>query len=409
MWTVLANRTFRRLFVAQVIALVGTGLLTVALGLLAYDLAGGSAGAVLGTALAIKMIAYVTVAPVVTAVTARLSRTTVMVSADGIRAAIALLLPFVGQTWHIYVLVFVLQAASATFTPTFQSVIPTVLADDEDYTRGLSLSRLAYDTESLVSPLVAGALLLVISYDHLFVGTALGFVASAILVLSSGLPRRSTTTPLRSRMTGGITTMTRRPALRGVLALDLVVAAATALVLVDTVVYTRGILGAAEVGVAIALAAFGVGSMTVALAMPRLLRHRTDRRVMLTGGAVVPVTLASIAPLSAVTPGPVVGWIWLSASWIVLGAATSAMLTPSARVLRDESTDADRASIFTARFSLSHAWFLLTYPIAGWVGAAVGQVIAALILAALATLAASAAVRLWPVRAIDRHEVGVGG
>jgi len=39
---------FRRLFTAQVVALAGTGLLTVALGLLAYDLAGSAAAAVLG-------------------------------------------------------------------------------------------------------------------------------------------------------------------------------------------------------------------------------------------------------------------------------------------------------------------------------------------------------------------------
>jgi hypothetical protein len=43
--------------------LIGKGLATVALGLLAYQLAGGDAGAVLCTALAIKMIAYVGVAP----------------------------------------------------------------------------------------------------------------------------------------------------------------------------------------------------------------------------------------------------------------------------------------------------------------------------------------------------------
>jgi hypothetical protein len=35
----LINKTYRHLFAAQVIALIGTGLLTVALGLLAYDLA----------------------------------------------------------------------------------------------------------------------------------------------------------------------------------------------------------------------------------------------------------------------------------------------------------------------------------------------------------------------------------
>ena len=52
--TVLANRTYRHLLSAQIVALVGTGLATVALGLLAYDIAGGHAGEVLGTALAIK-------------------------------------------------------------------------------------------------------------------------------------------------------------------------------------------------------------------------------------------------------------------------------------------------------------------------------------------------------------------
>ena len=50
-----AIRDFRHLFSAQIIALFGTGLATVALGLLAYELAGADAGAVLGTALAIKM------------------------------------------------------------------------------------------------------------------------------------------------------------------------------------------------------------------------------------------------------------------------------------------------------------------------------------------------------------------
>ena len=68
MLDVLASRTYRHLFFAQVIALLGTGLATVALGLLAYDLAGANAGAVLGTALAIKMLAYIGVAPVASAI-----------------------------------------------------------------------------------------------------------------------------------------------------------------------------------------------------------------------------------------------------------------------------------------------------------------------------------------------------
>ncbi len=63
----LRHPVIRHLFAAQIGALLGTGLATVALALLAYDLAGPEADAVLGTALAIKMIAYVTLAQIASA------------------------------------------------------------------------------------------------------------------------------------------------------------------------------------------------------------------------------------------------------------------------------------------------------------------------------------------------------
>ena len=61
----LSHAPFRRLFGARTLALVGSGLTTIALSLLAYDLVDERAGVVLGGALALKMIAYVTIAPVV--------------------------------------------------------------------------------------------------------------------------------------------------------------------------------------------------------------------------------------------------------------------------------------------------------------------------------------------------------
>lgn len=147
MLSVLAHRTYRHLFLAQVIALVGTGLATVALGLLAYEIAGADAGAVLGTALAIKMVAYIGVAPVVGAYADRLPRKGLLVAMDLLRAGAALTLPFVDAVWQVYLLIFLLQSASAAFTPTFQATIPDILPDEEEYTRALSLSRLAYDLE----------------------------------------------------------------------------------------------------------------------------------------------------------------------------------------------------------------------------------------------------------------------
>ncbi len=120
---ILSNRIYRHLFLAQMIALTGASLATVALGLLAYDLAGENAGAVLGSALAIKMIAYVGVAPIAAAFAQRLPRRAMLVALDLVRAAVALCLPFVTEIWQVYLLIFVLQSASAGFTPTFQATI----------------------------------------------------------------------------------------------------------------------------------------------------------------------------------------------------------------------------------------------------------------------------------------------
>ena len=388
----LANRAFRRLFTAQVVALVGTGLLTVALGLLAYDIAGSSAGAVLGTALAIKMIAYVFVAPVVSALVNALPRKLVLVTADAIRALTALVLPFVDQVWQIYVLIFVLQAASATFTPTFQAVIPSVVPDTRQYTRALTLSRLAYDLESLVSPLIAAALLTVISFHTIFVGTALSFVVSAVMVLGTRLPKHVAAE--RKKPTDGIAVFVKNHELQGLLALNTVVAAATALVTVNSVVYVRDLFGSGSSSLAVALGFYGAGSMVAALLIPRALEFTDDHRLMLTGAAVAvagTTAATAVSTLSGGTPA----WIALATTWSILGIGTSLISTPSARILRRRSDETTRTSIFTAQFSLSHAAFLVTYPVAGWVGAQFGQFTAAATLTGLATLAALSAARLW--------------
>ena len=86
---VLRNPAYAKLFSAQVIALVGTGLLTVALGLLSFDIAGGDAGLVLGVAMTVKMVAYVAVGPVIAALTARVPRKPLLIAADLIRATVA--------------------------------------------------------------------------------------------------------------------------------------------------------------------------------------------------------------------------------------------------------------------------------------------------------------------------------
>ncbi|MGW2509144.1 MFS transporter [Streptomyces scopuliridis] len=398
MLAVLRNRTYRHLFAAQVVALVGTGLATVALSLLAYDLAGADASAVLGTALAIKMVAYVGIAPVIGAFADRIPRRALLVSMDLIRAGVAFSLPFVTQVWQVYVLIFLLQCASAAFTPAFQATIPRLLPEERDYTRALSLSRLAYDLESLFSPALAAALLTVISYNWLFAGTALGFLASAALVVSVLLPRPAPverTASGRAKASIGARLFFATPRLRALLCLDLAVAAGGAMVTVNTVVLVRDSLHRTAGDVSLALGAFGGGSMAAALLLPRLLDRAGDRTVMLPAAFVLPGVLAGVSLGTAVAPGR---WAWpaLLAAWTLLGAASSVVLTPSGRLLRRSATAADLPAAFAARFSLSHGCWLFTYPLAGSLAVWAGLPTAAGALAGVSLAAGVTAVTLWP-------------
>lgn len=399
MLNVLSNRTYRHLFLAQVIALIGTGLATVALSLLAYELAGAEAGAILGTALAIKMVAYIGVAPIVGAYASHLPRRAFLISMDVVRAGVALFLPFVDQIWQIYLLIFLLQSASAAFTPTFQATIPDVLPEERDYTRALSLSRLAYDMESLTSPMLAAALLAAISFHWLFAGTAIGFIASALLVATTVLPRSKRAEPrqggIYARTTRGARIYLKTPRLRGLLAVTLAAAAASAMVIVNTVVIVREVLGLAQRDVAIALAAYGAGSMLAALSLPHLLDRVGDRSVMLAAAAILSLTLGMMAAV-AKTVSAEHFWTLVLAGWFILGVAYSMSVTPAGRLLRRSANPEDRPALFAAQFALSHACWLIAYPLAGWLGAGQGQAAAFAGTAALAAVGALGAATLWP-------------
>lgn len=398
MLAVLSNLTYRRLFTAQVVALTGTGLATVALGLLAYDVAGADAAAVLGTALAIKMVAYVGIGPLAGALAVILPRKALLVSLDVVRAGIALCLPWVGQVWQVYLLIFLLQASSAMFTPTFQATIPDVLTDERDYTRALSLSRLAYDLESLLSPLFAAVALTVITYDVLFVGTAVGFAASALLVVSALLPAARAVPANRGlrATTQGLRIYLATPCLRGLFAVHFAVAAAGSMVLVNTVVYVRDLLGRDETAVAIALAANGIGSLVAAFTLPRLLDRCRDRTVMLRAGVVLATAL-----LLGVLATALLGaerWPVLLVLWAVIGVGSSLILTPGGRLLRRSAEPADLPALFAADFSLSHACWLICYPLAGWLATQTGMATTLAVLGTLTIAATAVAARLWPAR-----------
>ena len=390
-----AIRDFRYLFSAQIIALFGTGLATVALGLLAYELAGPRAGAVLATALTIKMVLYVVIAPLAAAYVDRLPRRAFLIILDVVRATVVLALPFVTEVWQIYVLIGLLQSASAAFTPTFQAVIPDIVTDKAAYTRALSASQVAYTMESLLSPVLAAVALSFMTFNWLFLGTSVGFIFSAILVLSTRIPNAQPSAHAKAwdRAAAGIKTFTRTPRLRGIMALNLVVAAAGSIVIVNTVNYVRDELGGSQSEVAWMFAASGAGTLLSALALPRVLDRVPERTVMLTGAAVlVAGTLAALTLHAA----ELLTWAAMAITWAVIGSGMAMIVTPTGRVLRASVEPNRIPEVFAAQFSLSHVAWLITYPIAGLLGTNSGLTLSWSVLAMLALAGAVGAFFLWP-------------
>lgn len=138
------------------------------------------------------MLAYVGLAPVINALVARLPKKRMLIGADLIRAAMALCLPL--HYRRLADLCGDLPAAVRV-----RDVHPCLPVVDPNRPQGrkrtipaLSLSRLAYDMEALVSPAIAALLLTVVSYNNLFIGTVAGFLFSAFMVAITALPKAST-------------------------------------------------------------------------------------------------------------------------------------------------------------------------------------------------------------------------
>jgi len=387
----LRNNAFRRLFSAQVIALVGTGMTTVALTLLAYDMVKENAGIVLGTALAFKMVAYVVFAPIIGGLAHRFPRKPLLISLDVVRAGIVLLMPFVTEVWQIYLLIFLLNLFSAGFKPVFAATIPDILPDERQYTKALSYSRLAYDLENLLSPMLAGIALLVTTYTGLFAANSIAFLISAALILFTVLPvsqPQDRVGGIWQEISFGVIAYMRTPRLRALLTLYIAVACASAMVIVNTVVYVKELMQGSDTQVAAAFAAAGFGSMLAALSVPRLLDSVADRPVMLTGAACMGIGVLGIASNPGLTT--------MLPVWMLIGLGWSLVQTPSGRIVNRSAGANDRSAYFSAQFALSHAAWLIAYPIAGQLGSRIGLANTAIVMGCVILFFALLAGLLWP-------------
>ena len=385
------NRNYCALFAAQVVSLLGTGVATVALSLLAWSLAGENAGSVLGVALALKMVAYVVLAPVFGAYAHKLPRKQWLIMLDIIRMLICMSLPFVTEIWQIYVLILLLNACSAGFTPVYQSMLPQVLPDQHQYIKALSFSRLAYDLEQMISPMLAAAVLTTMTFQNLFYLDALTFFISGCFLMLAVIPKAKT--PDRKRgiinnLSFGVRSYLATPRLRALWAIYLTVASGSAMLIVNTVIYTREVLQGGEQQTALAMSAAGFGSMIIALLLPGWLKNRPVRPFILGGAFLISVSLF----LGFSLPG----WTGFLVLWVMIGMGLSLIQTPAAALVKRSCHDDDAPAYFSANFSLSHLCWFVTYLLAGWSSSQFGLSATFVLMGGLALTGLLLALKLYP-------------
>jgi predicted MFS family arabinose efflux permease len=269
-------------------------------------------------------------------------------------------MPFVYELWHIYLLIFLLNFFSAGFKPIFQAIIPDILEDDVMYGKALSYSRLAYDLENLLSPVFAAIALLYFSYTGLFVGNSIAFIISAAIIIITIIPLSKPverTGNIWNEISYGIVAYFKTPRLRSLLILYFAVACASAMVIVNTIIYVKEYLGGSNSELAIFFAASGFGSMLAALSFPRLSGIFKDKSIVQSGA----IFLAAGLCLMATEPE----YSFALFTWFIVGVGLSLIQTPSGRIVNVSATASDRSSYFSAQFALSHLCWLITYPIVG--------------------------------------------
>ena len=404
MSTLARNRDFRLLFAAQTTSLVGSGVTSVALAAFAYDLAGGNAAIVVGTALTLRILAFVTLAPIAGVVADRVDRKRLMVVTDVVRVALLGAFPFVTTVGQVYALIFAINAATAFFTPAFEAALPDVVGA-EHYTRAVSWSRIAVALETTLGPLFAGILISLVGVRWTFWADGATYLLSAGLLLFAHVPAvretgRTAGTRFLADLTHGSRLLLREPSLRKALLLHMAEAIAGAAAIVTTIVYVRDVLGRGDVAFSLTMAGFGLGAAMVALVLParaerarassdqpgarHLHYHAWAERTLLIGGVMLAIALL---------PGILrPGIFLLGFLWMLNGAGQTLVAIPSVGLLAEHTRAEERGRAYAAHFAWTHLFWLGTYPASAYLSDRLGTPAAFTLLGiacALLTLAAT--------------------
>jgi MFS family permease len=177
------NPDFTKLYAAQLISFGGDWFTSVALLSLVLKTTGSATLA--GLVLAAQTLPFALVSPFAGVIVDRIDRKTVMITADVVRAflALGLLAARSEETiWIAFVLLVVLSIFSAFFEPASSAAMPNVVGT-RDLARANVLMGSAWGTMLVVGAALGGLVSSTLGNDAAFIGDSASFAVSAMLLL----------------------------------------------------------------------------------------------------------------------------------------------------------------------------------------------------------------------------------
>ncbi|MBI1788137.1 MAG: MFS transporter [Acidobacteria bacterium] len=185
---VLANRLFRRLWLAQMVSIFGDFVAIYAVFSVVSFRMRGTAAEVSGIMVSF-LLPLALIGPVAGVFVDRWDVRRTMISSDLIRAVLVLLLMFATTPVHIYAIFFVLSAVSSFFIPAQTTALP-LLVQKEALFGANAIMQQTMQLVRIVSPAVAGALAGSVGENACYWLDSLSFVFSAAMIATLRIPGR---------------------------------------------------------------------------------------------------------------------------------------------------------------------------------------------------------------------------
>src|SRR5213596_2315228 len=261
----LAHRDFRRFYAAQLLALVGTWMQTVAQAWLVLQLTDSPFR--LGLISTLQFSPILVFSVVTGAVADRLPKRSVLVVTQTTLACQALLLGALvatgrAQYWHVAALGLVLGFANVFDQPARQSFVMEMVGKG-DVANAVALNSAAFNAARIVGPAVAGVLIAKVGVGPAFFVNSVGFVG--VILTLGRLEAREVPATMLEEMLEGLRYARRTPRLLVAIGLVLVVSLCVFNFTVYVPLLARTVLGLGAEGFGFLMASLGVGAVAGAL------------------------------------------------------------------------------------------------------------------------------------------------